>query len=81
MELECELISRGIYTGDGSAYKLSNIEQHRRNSSQWQLLLQVESNEDIGMMWGDSGRLYWWIKSEDLKNKNFSASQLILQCY
>lgn len=81
MELECELISRGIYTGDGSAYQLPSIEQHRRNSSQWQLLLQVESNEDIGMMWGDSGRLYWWIKSEDLKNKNFSASQLILQCY
>ena len=51
-----------------------------KNTGHWNLLLQVDSNEDIGMMWGDCGRLYLWITDEDLAAKNFENSWLILQC-
>lgn len=51
-----------------------------KNSGRWNLLMQVDSNEDNGMMWGDLGRLYLWITSEDLAARKFENCWLILQC-
>ncbi|KMV74442.1 hypothetical protein FSCG_02162 [Fusobacterium vincentii 4_1_13] len=31
-------------------------------------------------MFGDCGYIYFWIKKEDLKSKNFDNVWLILQC-
>ena len=45
------------------------------------LLLQIDSEDDVDMMWGDCGRLYIWITKEDLKAKNFDKVWLSLQCY
>lgn len=80
MELECELVTNGLYCGDPSGYKEGRALGLDKNTGHWNLLLQVDSNEDIGMMWGDCGRLYLWITDEDLAAKNFEDSWLILQC-
>ena len=80
MELECEFVSNGLYCGDPSGYNEGRARGLDKNTEHWNLLLQVDSNEDIGMMWGDCGRLYLWITTEDLTAKNFDASWLILQC-
>ncbi|GGG54354.1 hypothetical protein GCM10011378_33140 [Hymenobacter glacieicola] len=82
MELECELVTNGIYCGDPSGYALPQAKELEPNAVNWRLLLQVDSNEDeCGMMWGDAGRLYFWIREQDLKTQNFDASWVILQCY
>lgn len=82
MELECELVTNGIYCGDSSGYASPQAKALEPNAANWRLLLQVDSNEDeCSMMWGDAGRLYFWIREQDLKNKNFDASWVILQCY
>ena len=31
-------------------------------------------------MWGDVGRLYFWIRDADLRARRFDATWLILQC-
>ena len=80
MELECELVTNGLYCGDPSGYKEGRAKGLDKNTGHWNLLLQVDSNEEIGMMWGDCGRLYLWITDEDLAEKNFEHSWLILQC-
>lgn len=80
MELECELVSHGLYCGDSSGYTEGRARGLGKNTGRWTLLLQVDSNEDLGMMWGDCGRLYLWIAEEDLAARNFDASWLILQC-
>lgn len=81
MEWECELVNHGFYCGDSEAYQSEQGLALAKNAGQWNLLLQIDSNEDqCNMMWGDSGRIYLWIKDEDLKNKNFENSWLILQC-
>ena len=36
---------------------------------------------DYGLYFGDSGKIYFNIRKEDLKNKNFDNVWLILQCY
>ena len=49
-------------------------------ASQWQLLLQVPSVDSAGMMWGDLGFLYFWIRDEDLREQRFDRVWLQLQC-
>lgn len=80
MELECEYVANQIYCGNSEGYYLAKARGLDKNAARWTLLMQVESNEDIGMMWGDVGRLYLWITNEDLAARNFEKSWLILQC-
>lgn len=80
MELECEYVTHGIYCGDPSGYQKAKALGLDKNAARWNLLMQVESNENIGMMWGDLGRLYLWINDEDLKERRFENTWLILQC-
>ena len=45
------------------------------------LLLQVDSDDGARMMWGDVGRLYYLIETEDLRAKRFEASRCMLQSH
>ena len=46
----------------------------------WLLLLQVDSDDAGGFMWGDVGRLYWCIKRDDLLAKDFEKAVCTMQC-
>ncbi|RZK46828.1 MAG: DUF1963 domain-containing protein [Hymenobacter sp.] len=51
-------------------------------AGEWELLLQLDSHEaEAGMMWGDMGRLYFWINRADLARRDFSQVVQFLQCY
>jgi uncharacterized protein YwqG len=80
MELECELTSNGIYTGNGDWLNHPEIEEYRQKSKDWRLLLQVDSDDNAGMMWGDVGMLYYWLKDEKLRKEHFADTWMILQC-
>ena len=49
------------------------------DATSWRLLLQIDSGGD--MMWGDSGRLYWFIRQDDLDALDFSNVHLEMQCH
>jgi uncharacterized protein YwqG len=80
MEEECAFIANGIYCGDTNQYQHPRAKEIIRQKDQWQLLFQIDSESDSGMDWGDGGRLYFWIKKDDLKDKKFDKCWLILQC-
>lgn len=80
MELECEYVTHKINCGDPAGYRLAKSKGLDRNAAHWNLLMQVDSNEELGMMWGDMGRLYLWITDEALAARNFENTWLILQC-
>ena len=80
MPLDCELVSARLYCGDASAYEDPGLPLFRQRAKDWRLLLQVPSVEDAGMMWGDSGCLYYWIREEDLAARRFDRVWMILQC-
>lgn len=81
MELECQLVTNGLYCGDSSGYEDPKRKKLEAGKSDWVLLLQIDSEVDkAGMMWGDSGRIYFWIKKQDLVNKDFDKAWCILQC-
>lgn len=44
------------------------------------LLLQLDCDDECGIMFGDSGNCYFLISKEDLKNKNFDNVQYGWQC-
>ncbi|HET6261117.1 MAG TPA: YwqG family protein [Chloroflexia bacterium] len=70
---ECEVASRGLEWSD-----LANPEI---DVSKWRLLLQIDSDEECGMSWGDAGRVYYFIEAEALQARDFSRVWTIMQCY
>lgn len=81
MELEAQLVFNGISCGDGSGYADPRADELRPGAADWQLLLQVDEDENCGMQWGDGGRLYFWIRRQDLAHQDFSNVWMILQCF
>lgn len=82
MEYECELISRGYYLGRGYP-KLSDADELERKSyDEWLLLFQLDtvSKGNFELMFGDCGRIYFFIRREDLASKRFDRVWMILQC-
>ena len=80
MYLDCEIVSKG-FCEDTAEYAKERYKIIEENKSDWILLLQIDSDENYDMMWGDSGMLYFWIKKQDLEAKNFENVWMILQCY
>ena len=60
--------------------------QHRLAGRQalqnWRLLFQMEEGiaDELGLMFGDCGSIYFYIREEDLQARNFDRVWLILQC-
>ena len=79
MELECQLASNGVYCGDARSDD-PRIPSLTPGAADWRLLLQVDSDDDASMMWGDLGRIYFWIRRQDLEKADFSRVWTILQC-
>lgn len=77
MALECETLVRRYFPRDGK--KHSGPAEPMQTP--WRLLLQVDSDDEVGMMWGDAGRLYLFIREEDARAGDFSRTVAVMQCY
>lgn len=80
MQVACELVSSGLSLSDFESFRGSLGELHER-ASRWRLLLQVDSDDDAGMTWGDAGRLYYWIRDQDLQAQRFDQTSLMLESH
>lgn len=78
---ECQFASNGVYCGNGDKADSEKAAFLRSGVRDWTLLFQLDSDDDAGMMWGDVGRLYFCIRKDDLKARNFDKVWTILQCY
>lgn len=83
MTQQCKLVSRNYYLGrtwDGIPSK--DIEEAEATSIDgWLLLFQLDtiSYKDFELMFGDCGRLYFYIRRKDLVERQFDKAWLILQ--
>lgn len=84
MTKECELVSRGHYLGGGweSVPEADRSAAERTSLDGWLLLFQLDTVEldDFELMFGDCGRIYFYIRREDLVERRFDRVWLILQC-
>lgn len=84
MELECQLVTNGVYYGNPSWSKDPRAKALEPGARDWRLLLQLDTDDGKdgpGWMWGDAGRIYFWIPSVALANRRFERSWMCLQCY
>ncbi|MDX2212700.1 MAG: YwqG family protein [Oculatellaceae cyanobacterium bins.114] len=80
MQMKCQLVSHGLYCGDESGYADPLAKALEGGASEWRLLFQVDSDDDIGSMWGDVGMVYFWIRESSLQQRKFDETWTILQC-
>jgi uncharacterized protein YwqG len=81
MELECQLVTNGLYCGNSSGYEDERATALKLGAADWRLLLQIDTDEDgPGWKWYDDGRIYIWIRKQDLKVCRFDDAWLIVQC-
>jgi uncharacterized protein YwqG len=85
MQLQCQLASNGLYCGDATGYEDPKAKLLGPGAKDWRLLFQLDTDDDMqsgkpGMMWGDCGRLYFWIRQQDLVNRLFENAWMVLQC-
>jgi len=78
--LECQLASNGLYLGDGGGYRDPRAAELGPGANDWQMLLQVETDDSAGWMWGDVGSLYYAIRRQDLADRRFDRTWMIFQC-
>ncbi|MDJ0365789.1 YwqG family protein [Hymenobacter sp. H14-R3] len=83
MRAQCVLASQsGISIENQNLSRDQATALAQQAAGEWELLLQLDSHEaEAGMMWGDMGRLYFWIKRADLARRDFSQVRQFLQCY
>jgi len=82
MRLQCQLASNGIYCGDLTHYDHPRFAELEDGQQNWVLLLQIDTDEDgPGWMWGDCGRLYFWIHEVAFEACDFDNAWVVLQCY
>jgi hypothetical protein len=79
-KLEAQLASRGLDCGSPGGYERGKELGLWAGATNWKLLLQVDSDESAGMLWGDAGCLYFLIREQDLAQAKFDKVWLILQC-
>jgi uncharacterized protein YwqG len=80
MEIECAMVTNGVYMGDANGYQHPRFKELDATKYDWRLLLQIDSDDAAKMMWGDAGRLYFWIRDQDLRERRFNKTWMIYQC-
>jgi uncharacterized protein YwqG len=81
MELEAELASSGIYCGDAPGRESADFGRHQAAAKDWRLLLQLDSDGHMDVMWGDAGMLYLWVREQEAAAGRFENAWVVLQCH
>lgn len=74
MRMQCQLVTHGVTDADDPRAKALAA-----GANDWLLLLQIDTDERIGMRWASSGILYYWIQQADLHAAQFEKTWLVLQ--
>ncbi len=80
MDLDCQLASSGLYCGDSSGYADPRAATLKAGAANWRLLFQFDTDDDLDIMWGDGGTIYFWVQEREARAGNFANAWLILQC-
>jgi uncharacterized protein YwqG len=76
MRLECQLAASGVADPNAAPARVAQLTP---GANDWILLLQVDSDQSIGMQWANAGMLYFWIRRDDLAQRRFEDAWVVLQ--
>ncbi|MBI1279377.1 MAG: DUF1963 domain-containing protein [Anaerolineaceae bacterium] len=75
MRLECVKESKIL------EWQATHTPEVIEEAKDWQLLFQIDCDNNLKVEWGDAGMVYFWIRKQDLQNKIFDKTWAIMQCY
>ena len=83
MLFQCAEIADGIYCGGVPEFTDGQCEKLMEERQEWTLLFQMSTVKKDGyeLMFGDCGSIYFYIRKQDLKEKKFDDTWMILQCF
>ena len=64
--------TRDVFFPDGRPFRGLTPKEQNEEFFQGRLLLQVDEEKDSGMQFGRGGRLFFFIREQDLKTRDFS---------
>ena len=53
----------------------------RGATTDWHLLLQMDTDDEIDWMWGDAGAMFYLMHRDDLSNREWDKCWLVAQCH
>ena len=80
MELECQLVTNGVYCGNAKSHRDPRAKELEAGAANWRLLLQFDTDDGLDIMWGDSGTLYFWVEEQKSRVGDFSNAWIVQQC-
>jgi uncharacterized protein YwqG len=81
METECQLVANGVFCGGPEGFSSERAARLRPGAADWRLILQLDTDERAGWMWGDGGKIYVWMREQDVRARRFDRCWTILQSY
>ena len=81
MESECQFASNGVYCGNANVQNDPRAKALEAGAAHWRLLLQFDTDDELGIMWGDCGTIYFWVEEQQARMANFANAWLTLQCH
>jgi uncharacterized protein YwqG len=77
---ECDVVSRGLPLGTSHQWNDPRVAALADTQSDWRLLLQLDTDDDAGWMWGDVGTLYYAVRDSVRRPDAFGEAWMVFQC-
>jgi uncharacterized protein YwqG len=72
MQVDAQLVANGIDLNSGERFYDPRVADLEQGAEQWRLLLQLSSDDEVGLQLGyPLGRMYVWIREDDLAAGRF----------
>jgi uncharacterized protein YwqG len=76
---ECAAASRGLPVGTQEEWQAAEA-RLGPSAEPWRLLLQLDTDDDVGWMWGDVGSLYYALPQDERLSAPDVEAWMVLQC-
>lgn len=77
---ECDVVSRGLPLGNSEQWNDPRVGALENTESDWRMLLQLDTDDDAGWMWGDVGTLYYALRQSVQRPAAFADAWMVFQC-
>jgi hypothetical protein len=78
--VEEEVVQALYVNDDHGQFVRERWETAKSKVAEWRVVLQIDSDDGLGVMWGDVGMLYWAARQEDIDQDHWSNAMFNFQC-